>query len=755
MANHHIAPGKKQWTWGNHEFGYAWDRNLTDADGPYIELMTGVFTDNQPDFSFLQPGETKAWSQFWYPIRDIGPARAATTQAALSLVIDKNIARVGVCVTETFSQVRIELSAAGRAIDSWTGDLSPLQSLNWTAKLPAKANRRELKVALFAKDGHEMIAYELAEPKKATLPAAATEPPLPATIASADELFLTGVHLEQYRHATRSPEPYWREALRRDPGDARCNNAMGLWHFKRGEFDEAERCFRRSVARLTERNPNPHDGESHYNLGLTLRYLNRNDEAYQAFYKSIWNQAWQSAGYHALAEIDCCRRDWPLALDHLDRSLRLNTDNLRARDLRAIVLRRLGRETEADLQLHSTLEIDPLDNWTRHLLGFDIDCDSQTHLDIALDYARAGFFSDAIRLLENADANVTPGSGPLIAYYLGWLHEQAGHGSEALRYFKDAAGRSPDYCFPARLEEIGILEMAMERNPDDCRAPYHLGNLLYDRKRHIEAIRYWERSAKLDPQFSIVWRNLGIGYFNVMNQPAKARAAYEKAFRANPGEARLLYERDQLWKRLGVSPLRRLNELEKHRPLVDERDDLSVEICALYNQTAQPERALQVVGSRQFQPWEGGEGLAMGQHVRTHRSLSRLAVNDGDLALAKSHLENALASPPNLGEAKHLLANQSDIHYDLGEVYSALGDKTKARAHWQVAADFRGDFQGMSVRPFSEMTYFSALSLKAPGENRCRGKAVAAITQLCKDVGKDQSHDRLFCDLTPHHAPVR
>ena len=32
VANHHISPGKKQWTWGNHEFGYAWDRNLTDAD---------------------------------------------------------------------------------------------------------------------------------------------------------------------------------------------------------------------------------------------------------------------------------------------------------------------------------------------------------------------------------------------------------------------------------------------------------------------------------------------------------------------------------------------------------------------------------------------------------------------------------------------------------------------------------------------------------------------------------------------------
>lgn len=42
---------------GNGDFGKAWDRNLTDEDGPYIELMTGMYTDNQPDFTWLQPYE--------------------------------------------------------------------------------------------------------------------------------------------------------------------------------------------------------------------------------------------------------------------------------------------------------------------------------------------------------------------------------------------------------------------------------------------------------------------------------------------------------------------------------------------------------------------------------------------------------------------------------------------------------------------------------------------------------------------------
>ena len=134
----------------------------------------------------------------------------------------------------------------------------------------------------------------------------------------------------------------------------------------------------------------------------------------------------------------------------------------------------------------------------------------------------------------------------------------------------------------------------MRVNPKDARAPYYLGNLFYDRRRHDEAIRFWEKSAKLDSKFSIVWRNLGIGYFNIRSQPVKARAAYDKAFKANPADARLLYERDQLWKRLGEKPENRLRELEKYPALVRQRDDLSIELCALYNQTGQPEKAAEL-----------------------------------------------------------------------------------------------------------------------------------------------------------------
>jgi tetratricopeptide (TPR) repeat protein len=756
VANHHISPGKKQWTWGNHEFGYAWDRNLTDRDaknefGPYIEIMAGVYTDNQPDFSFLQPGETKTWSQYWYPIQKIGPARHANADAALSLELGEKNARFGVCVTRAFPGAEIRLERPMRhGVLGWNADLVPGKP--FIVDSPARGSRMgQTTLRILDGKGREIISYQPKPRAKGKVPPPATEPPLPESIAGADELFITGLHLEQYRHATRCPTLYWREALRRDPLDSRCNNAIGLWHLRRGEFRDAEKHFRNAIARLTRRNPNPYDGEPFYNLGLCLRHRGRDHEAYGAFYKAVWNQAWMAPGYHALAEIDCARKNWSIALEHLDRSLRFNTDNLRARNLKAMVLRKLKRDREADELLRETLALDPLDWWARHLAGEPWESNAQTALDVAHDFVRAGLLDDAVKILAayvgretrrirrtRSDESLPTqswGTDALVHYTLGWLLHKSGGDRRSVRaFFSRGIYFSRDYCFPARVEEIAIFETAMRECPEDPCAPYFLGNLLYDRRRHVEAIGLWEKAAALDPDYSVVWRNLGIGYFNISGKPAKARAAYDRAFRANPGDARLLYERDQLWKRLGEKPARRLRELEKHSGLVQQRDDLIVELCALLNQTGRHLEAARLLAERKFQPWEGGEGGPLGQHVRTHLALGRDALLSSRgsrrqeaqtsnqksrqtfLTSAAAHFTSALAVPQSLGEARHLLANQSDVHYRAGVAWDLLGEKKKARQHWLAAATFKGDFQAMSVRAFSEMTYYSALSWERLGK---------------------------------------
>jgi tetratricopeptide (TPR) repeat protein len=129
-----------------------------------------------------------------------------------------------------------------------------------------------------------LVSYTVQNKESQPIPAPATPTKPPQEIASNEELFLNGLHLEQYRHATYAPESYYEEALWRDPLDSRCNNAMGLLLYRCGMFSLAEMYFRKAIRRLSVRNPNPYDGEPYFNLGLAYKMQGRLDEAYDAFY---------------------------------------------------------------------------------------------------------------------------------------------------------------------------------------------------------------------------------------------------------------------------------------------------------------------------------------------------------------------------------------------------------------------------------------------------------------------------------------
>ena len=749
VADHRLVPGKKQWTWGNHEFGYAWDRNLTDADEhgehrPYIELMAGAFTDNQPDFSFLGPGETRTWSQYWYPFQAIGPAHEANLAAALRLEVQPGRARLGVAVTSPQPRAEIVLLRGDRVLARFRRDLAPDRPFVTRVKLRRTLRATDLTLLVRSADAAELIRYSPRPPRTpdaAALAAfTATEPPPPAAVASTDELHLIGLHLEQYRHATRAPEPYWQEALRRDPADSRCHTALGRRHLRRGEFAAAERHFRAALARLTSRNPNPADGEPAYQLGLCLRQqaFAASDAAHRArlladardaFAKATWNQAWQAPAHHALAELACARRDWTDALRELDLSLAHSVDNLRARNLRVHVLRALGRDREARAALAATRRLDPLDVWSRFLAGQQPPRDPQLRLDLALDLAHAGLFADALAALDGVRPVQHDGTTPLLHHFRAWLCRRLGRTDNAQLHARLAFQGPPDHCFPARLEEHSILREALARDPSDSRAMFLLGNWLYDRRRHREAIALWQKAVRLEPSNSVAWRNLGIGAFNVLHQPALARRAYARARAAAPQDPRLLYEADQLEKRLGAAPARRLRTLQRHRNLLAARDDLTLEYVALLNQLGRPDEARALLDSRRFQPWEGGEGLALGLHTRTQLLLGRRALAAGQPDEARALFAAALTPPENLGEARHLLANASDLHFHLGEACAAAGDRRAARVHWETAATASGDFQEMSVTEFSEMTHFSALALARLGRKAAARRLWRAL--LC------------------------
>ncbi|WP_319529830.1 DUF5107 domain-containing protein [uncultured Cohaesibacter sp.] len=754
VADRHVSPGKKQWTWGNHEFGYAWDRNLTDPDEngiyrPYIELMAGVYTDNQPDFSFIAPGETKVFVQHWYGIRDIGPADQASAEMAVSVTLEARKVRIGLHAVVEFSGLLVRLKAHGETLTSWSTDATPSEALFLEADLKADVAREDLELVIVNDAGQVVLEWGRFPERDDDPTESATEPPAPEAIASLEELYLTGLHLSQYRHATRVPEAYWIEALKRDPMESRCSNAMGLWHLRRGEFDKAEAFFRQALKRLRMRNPNPIDGEAFYNLGLTLRYLGRNDAAYDAFGKASWNMAYLAPSHLEMAEIDAQRDDWSEALVRVEVVLRHSSENLRARNLKAFCLRAMGHSDEADSLFRNTLALDPLDYLARDAMEQSLSVDPQVLLDLSLDYARMGNVTRAFELTSRCMTAPNSGAQPLVHYYAASFADRIGLPDEAKKQRQLARAASSDYCFPCRLDEIAILSDAITADADDPMAPYYLGNLYYDKRRYEDAIELWEKSVALHAGFSIPWRNLGIAYHNIRRDTKAALEAYDRAFAANPDDARLLYERDQLWKRLGESPEKRLAELEANLALVGQRDDLTVEYAALLNQTSQPDRALVVIEQRNFQPWEGGEGMVLEQFTRAWLLKGQAALRAEDAETACKAFHAAMTSPVNLGEARHLLANQSDAHYWSGVAHAMAGDNGIARQHWEAAANFKGDFLSMEVRAFSEKTYYSILSMRELGREAEAEEVCNALEAFAQNLLESKARIDYFATSLP------
>uniref|UniRef100_UPI0035ABAA98 tetratricopeptide repeat protein n=1 Tax=Actinotalea sp. C106 TaxID=2908644 RepID=UPI0035ABAA98 len=186
------------------------------------------------------------------------------------------------------------------------------------------------------------------------------------------------------------PRAYWLEGLRRDPGDARINAALGAALHRDGDYAGALAHLETALARLTARNPNPADGEASYRRGLALERLDRAQDAYDAFAKAAWDGRWAHAAQLQMAFLDAAAGQDRRALEVIETALRLDAEDLRARALEVVVLRRLGREQEAAERLAATLALDPLDPWNRDLAGLEPPADARVLVDVALDHAASG-----------------------------------------------------------------------------------------------------------------------------------------------------------------------------------------------------------------------------------------------------------------------------------------------------------------------------------------------------------------------------
>jgi tetratricopeptide (TPR) repeat protein len=738
IANHHIIPGKKFFTWG---VGNMWDKILTDNDGPYLEIMIGAYSDNQPDYSWLQPFEERSFEMSWYPFRGIDGAKNANLDAAVNLDVKEGKAVFGFYTTKAYKKAIVILKAGDKISSQEEIIINPGKPYAKQVSLSNGLDVHDLRASITA-DGHELVSYSPVRLQPTTKPIGTTRPAKPADIKNDEELYLAGQRIDQFHNPSLDADPYWEEALRRDSGNTAANTGMGLLNLRKARFEVAEKYFRKAIARLTAQYTTPKNAEPLYYLGVALKAQGRIDDAFTAFYKATWSQEWKSPAYFSLAEIASLKGDFTQALNLVDQSLDANALNVRAYGLKATLLRKLGRTEDAVKLIAFAMDkTDPLDVrlMAEKWLATESLKDAQTLFttlinnpataqEIGAEYYDAGLWNDGLAVLSQSISSAPDKAiiSPLVYYYLGDFVEKLGDVKKAAAYRLQATLQSPEYVFPFQYEAIAVLRRAMEANPKDARAPYYLGNLLYDWQPE-ESIALWEKSSAIDPAFPITWRNLSIAYSYQQTQgsQAKAIADLEKAVVFNKPYPTHFAELDRLYQAVGTPVQKRLQLLEKNQQVVVKNDEALGSLINLQIFAGKTDEAIKLLHTRTFSIWEGGSMFNTGQAwADAHLVQGIRFLKSKDYQNAINDFETAANPPENLrAEQRHDL-HKAQLNYLIGDAYAALGEQGKAQEFWNktIAVDTSANGSGSGWRRMGnnnlaqgEQRYFQALAKQKLG----------------------------------------
>ncbi len=340
----------------------------------------------------------------------------------------------------------------------------------------------------------------------------------------------------------------------------------------------------------------------------------------------------------------------------------------------------------------------------------------ESYLELAIDYGNCGLWDEAIEVLMRPVKGKMDFAGtyPMIYYYLGYFYQQKGNTSEASKYFSLAKEMPTDYCFPFRLESIGVLNTAIELNISDARAYYYLGNLLYDLQPD-EAIKQWEKSRTIDDSFAAVHRNLGWAYYRSEKDISKAIASYEKAVGYNDKDPRFYVELDSLYEVRNVPLNKRLALLEKNHKTVIQRNDSFLREITVLVLVGRYDEAIDFLADNHFHVREGG-GEIHDVYVDAHllRGLSYLKDRQFDKAL--SDFQEASEYPENLSVGRPKNDRRApQVAYYTGTAYEALGDTEKASEFYKKVADQRVSSRWSEAR-FYQGLCFNKLDQKDRAE---------------------------------------
>lgn len=697
VSNHHTAPGMKFFTFGCGESGRVWDERLTDRDGPYLELMAGVYSDNQPDYSWAQPFESKMATQYWYPVRELGGMQHADLNGAVQLELDSwpEVA-LHLNTTSKHDNAKVRITSGKQVLWETGLSIGPAAPFNTTVRLKGESRPQDLKIGLIRSDGTTILAYAPEVPEPPEMPVGVIPPPPPEKIETVEELYLAGLRLNQFYNAQVDPMPYYEEALRRDSENYSVNTQLGILACRGFRWKDAEAYLRRAVRRATWNHTRPKDGEALYYLGISLREQGRNEEAFDAFYRASWSLAWSAASYLQLAELNCHEGAFGEALDHVNRSLGTNGSNLLAMNLKAVILRKLGRSEEAASQARSAMKLNPLDLMARYELGLIEKSDNmvqsisrgevETYLELASWYVNWGCWEEALALLSHIDISIHDQGTryPMIYYYVAYCKHMLGNNEDSGKYLELAAWMPIDYCFPYRKESLHVLDHAIRMNAKDANAHFYLGNMLFDHQPE-KAKLLWESARGIDDSNPVLHRNLGLAYQNVDRDYQSAMASYRRSLEIKP-DPRVIYELDLLSEMANTGMEVRKEIFDRYSATANRRVDSRLRQVLVQIQSGQYDQAIDILNTSYFYRWEGGREVRYYyEDAHLLRGIGHLG--NGRITKALKDFRAATEYPENLEEGRPEFNERfARIYYYLGVAEEEKGNQKASHAYFEKAA---------------------------------------------------------------------
>jgi tetratricopeptide (TPR) repeat protein len=710
VADHHELPGKKAWTWGNWDFGLMSQKNLTDDDGPYIEVQSGPLP-TQSDYGMLAPRDQVEWQEWWYPVHGLGDGfEFATKDIAAQTTRDNGVLELRLLATGEFPKANCTLSRGQRELLRQQVDLRPGRPA--VIRFPG-AGHAPLEVSIqsggqvwsFPGRGTSLpIPGETLASFVTPLPIPKVSPPDPAKFVekpdaqlTVEELYLKG---DRYHRATnrRLAREYYEQALKKDSQYLPALRGLAVLDLVAGLYDQAASRLQSAVDRA------PDDGLSWYFLGVCRLRQEKHEEALRCGYRAAHCFGTRSLSYDLAGRTHMRLKEPAKAVAAFEKAVAANSRDGRAKDHLLLALYAAGNASAAlDQAMQRVAEdrTNPVPRGCLAVLTKNIELSEHfmedgkafigeydfNMLETSLVFAELGMFQEASWLVASACVDTVPPADrkALPQYYLAYYASKMGDEAQASAYLQQIRRNDPQSMYPSRPEELEILQYAVAKSPQSDYAHFALGNLFASLGRVDEAVSHWESAVQADPKFTAALRNLGLAAWKREGDLKKAANLYERAIAVRPDDQTLYRDLAEILIADGNRP-EAINLLDGMPVQKDRRSEITIMLAQAYLDEKRCDDAIRLLESTPyFVNWEG-QSITWRIFNEAHVKRGQQRLENKDFQGALADFDAALSYPANLNVGRSNHPEESPAWYWKGKTLAALGRSNEARAAWQQGA---------------------------------------------------------------------